>query len=60
MLMPAETARALELRLKGAGLTTMQSREGTSQRRWLWRPEKNEEFSTLWMELLAFLYCGAG
>jgi len=60
VLMPAETARALELRLKGAGLTTMQSREGTSQRRWLWRPEKNEEFSTLWMELLAFLYCGAG
>lgn len=60
VLMPADTARALKERLKTAGVTTMQSREGASQRLWLWCPDANGEFSTRWMELLAFLYCGAG
>lgn len=60
VLMPADIARALEQRLRGAGLTTMQSRPGASQRRWLWCPEANGEFGTRWLELLAFLYCGAG
>ena len=60
VLMSADNARALEQRLKEAGLTTMQLREGASQRLWLWCPEEKGEFSTRWFELLAFLYCSAG
>ena len=58
VLMPADVARALEQRLKASGLTRIQSRQGGSQRRWLWCPDENGQFSTGWLELLAFLHCG--
>ncbi len=60
IVMPADLAHALERLLQTSGLTRMQSRQGGSQRRWLWCPDANGQFSTAWLELVAFLYCGTG
>lgn len=58
ILMPATIARDLEIRLQRSGLTRIRSRQGSAQRRWLWLPDVNGNFSTTWLELLAFLYAG--
>jgi site-specific recombinase XerD len=58
ILMPAAIARELEVCLQRSGLTRIQSRQGTAQRRWLSLPDANGNLSTTWLELLAFLYAG--
>ena len=58
ILMPAAIARDLEVCLQRSGLTRIQSRQGTAQRRWLSLPDANGNLSTTWLELLAFLYAG--
>ncbi|MGB4063927.1 MAG: hypothetical protein WBK19_08895 [Azonexus sp.] len=58
ILMPAGIARDLESLLHRSGLTRIQSRQGSAQRRWLRLPDANGNLSTTWLELLAFLYAG--
>lgn len=57
ILMPSDIARELQQLLLTSGLKRIQSRQGESQRRWLWCPDANGEFSTAWLELVAFIYC---
>lgn len=58
ILMPAVIARDMELLLHRSGLTRIQSRQGSAQRRWLRLPDANGNLGTTWLELLAFLYAG--
>lgn len=59
VLMPAAIAQGLQHRLQLVGLSGIQSRSATVQRRSLYLPAERGDLSTTWQELLAFLYAGA-
>lgn len=59
VLMPAAIAQGLQHRLQLVGLSRIQSRSATVQRRSLYLPAESGDLSTSWQELLAFLYAGA-